>query len=86
MDRDFLDKTSYANYRAVTPEAFVITGTNGGEIVAVTIPVGIMTTYEVSLASVGGLVAAKVEVEGAYDATLTAPWQIAVTTTTANIT
>jgi hypothetical protein len=86
MDRDFLDKTSYASYRATTPEAYVITCTNGGEIVAYTIPVGTMTMYEVSLSSVGDLVAAKVEAEGAYDATLGAPWQIAVTSTTANIT
>lgn len=86
MDRDFLDKTSYANYRAVTPEAFVITCSQSGEIVAFTIPVGVMTTYEVSLASVGDLVAAKVEVEGGYDTATSTPWQIAVTSTTANIT
>ena len=86
VDRDFITRTQYDKYRAVTAEKFELTNTQASQIVKFTIPVGVMTTYGISLAGVGDLVQAKTEIEAGYDATLASNWEIAVTSTTENIT
>lgn len=86
MDRDFITRAQYDKYRALTAEKFELTNTLGGEIVKFTIPVGVMTTYAISLSSVGDLVLAKTEFEGGYHAATGSNWEIAVTSTTENIT
>lgn len=86
VDRDFITRTQYDKYRNVTAEKFELTTTQSSQIVKFTIPVGVMTTYGISLAGVGDLVQAKTEIEAGYDATLGSNWEIAVTTTTEDIT
>lgn len=87
VDRDFITRTQYDKYRAITAEKFELTSTNGdGDIVKFTFPVGVMTTYAIPLSGVGDLVAAKTDIEAGYSATLVSNWEIAVTAATENIT
>lgn len=86
VDRDFITRDQYDNYRDVTAEKFEITTTQGSEIVKFTIPVGVMTTYAIPLSGVGDLVAAKTDIEAGYHAATGSNWEIAVTSTTENIT
>jgi hypothetical protein len=86
VTRDFIDRTEYDKYRALTAENFDVKVTNGGESVQFLVPVAVMDSYEIGMSNPGDLIRAKIDYTGDYDATTTASWKIIVVSTTANIT
>lgn len=67
-ERDFLDKTDYDAFKALTSQSLTITATKGANnsIVIVT-PVAIKDTYEVGLSGEGDLVRANIAYQAAID-------------------
>ena len=86
LTRDFLNRTEYDAYKALTSQAFEMTALNGSESVKIELPKAIMETYEMGLSNPGDLVRAKIDYQAEYDATVTSNYRITVVSTTENIT
>ncbi|MEQ1675081.1 MAG: phage tail tube protein [Chitinophagaceae bacterium] len=86
VTRDFIDRTEYNKYRALTAENFDLTVLNGTESVRYQIPVAVMDSYEIGMSNPGDMIRAKIDFMGDYDATTTASWKITVVANTENIT
>lgn len=86
VTRDFINRTEYDKYRALTAEAFELTAVNGAESVKFEMPVAVMSSYEIGLANPGDLVRAKIDYEGDYNATILSNYKFTVVAATENIT
>jgi hypothetical protein len=79
MMRDFVDRTDYDAFKAMTPQAIAIRATRGANnYVEIQMPVATKETYEFNLSGVGDLVMANIEYTGTYDPTAAGGYKILV--------
>lgn len=84
IERDFLNKTEYDIFRAVTAQELHVRAeqpTNAAEYVDILLRSGIMESYEAFLESQGEIITAALEYTGKWDFTATESYQIEVGTT-----
>lgn len=80
MERDFIDRTDYDAFKAVTAQSITITATKtANNSVSILSPVAVKDTYEVSNGSQGDLVRAQIAYQNVIDGTGKS-WQIVVKT------
>lgn len=83
--RDFLNRTEYDAFKALTAKSITFTASNGAnDSISILCPVSIVDTYEVDLSGQGDLVRASITYQLAIDGT-GKHYQITVNTLTENI-
>lgn len=79
-ERDFIDRTDYDNFKALTAQAVTITATkNANNSISLLAPVAIKDSYEVTAPGQGDLVRASISYQNVMDATGKS-WQITIKT------
>lgn len=81
VDRDFIDKTDYDAFKALTSQSITLTATKGANnSITILMPATIKDTYEVPLSGQGELIRASVAYQATFDATLTSAYKVTVKT------
>lgn len=84
IERDFLDKTEYALFRAVTEQELHVRAEDpntAAEYIDILLRAGVMESYEAFLENQGEIITASLQYTGKYDFTSTESYQIEVGTT-----
>lgn len=81
IDRDFIDKTEYAEFKALTQKSISVRAqADANDYVELTCPVNYVETYELSLSSVGDLVRSSVSYTGVHDTATGGAYKIEIGT------
>jgi hypothetical protein len=80
VTRDFVSKTDYAAFKALTSQGITIIATDGTNSITFLLPGSITDTYEVAMSGTGELIRATTKYMGVHDPSTTSDYKITVVT------